>query len=550
MRSEPVRHSIHGEQGIALVIALFMMLAMSVLGASLMFVSKTETLSSHNYRLMSQARYGAESGIHQAANYLLSTAYLNIAPGSATDPGTYDDVNNIANFNNYNVNVSPVTRKSDNSVVKLSWDSTQSSYPIDAVKTAFAQATHGNLDVSDAPVVFKATATLKSMRPIKDNFTGQMVVLQTWEVVGEGSVTGARDATVEVSALVERQPNPIFAYAAFSTDPGCSSMSFGGGGSTDSFDSRTMTLGADGRPVTSASGGDVGTNGNLVVSGSGNNNNATVINGTLSTPRTGVGTCTTSNVTAETINGQATVTGGLVQLSQSVAYPTPPVPNPAPTPGTNVKFQGSCPAAASSVCSQVTYAAGTIPGVSGAVTYTTLDPALATSTGGKIVLSDVETQSGNVLVLKGGGCATCTAEYNFNSLTMNSNSTILIAPGTGQVKINILGKQTNGNTMTTPITITGNGLVNTNLQYDPMDLQIIYAGTGGVQLAGGEKTSALIYAPNASGRFTGGSDLYGAVVLKNLTDLGGAAIHYDRAMKNEALTAGDYMMSAFTWKNY
>ena len=130
------------------------MLAMSVLGASLMFVSKTETLSSHNYRLMSQARYGAESGIHQAANYLLSTTYLNIAPGSATDPGTYDDVNNIANFNNYNVNVSPVTRKSDNSVVTLSWDSTLSHYPIDAVKTAFAQATHGTLDVSDAPVTF------------------------------------------------------------------------------------------------------------------------------------------------------------------------------------------------------------------------------------------------------------------------------------------------------------------------------------------------------------------------------------------------------------
>jgi len=133
---------------------------------------------------------------------------------------------------------------------------------------------------------------------------------------------------------------------------------------------------------------------------------------------------------------------------------------------------------------------------------------------------------------------------------MNSNSTIVVAPGTGQVRINIYGKQTNGNTMTTPITITGGGLVNTNAQFDAQDLQIVYAGTGGVQLAGGEKTAALIYAPNASGRFSGGSDLYGAVVVKQLTDLGGAAIHYDRAMKNSYLTAGNYMMSAFTWKNY
>ena len=120
MRTEIVRRSRRDEQGIALVIALFMMLAMSVLGASLMFVSKTETLSSHNYRLMSQARYGAESGIHQATNYLLSNAYLNIGPGSASDPGTYDEITNVANFNNYNLDVSPVTLKSDGSPVILS----------------------------------------------------------------------------------------------------------------------------------------------------------------------------------------------------------------------------------------------------------------------------------------------------------------------------------------------------------------------------------------------------------------------------------------------
>ena len=540
MRTEIGRRSRRDEQGIALVIALFMMLAMSVLGASLMFVSKTETLSSHNYRLMSQARYGAESGIHQATNYLLSNAYLNIGPGSASDPGTYDEITNVANFNNYNVDVSPVTLKSDNTAVTLSWDSTKSQYPIGAVKTGFAQAAQGSLDVSDAPVTFKATATLKSMRPIKDAFTGLMVVIQTWEIVGEGSVTGARDATVEVSALVERQTTPIFAYAAFSTDPGCSSMSFSGGGSTDSFDSRIVTLGADGRPVTTASGGDVGTNGNLVASGGQNGNTATVINGSLSTPRTGVGACTSSNVTAETINGQATVTSGLVQLAQTVEYPTPPLPDPLPTPGTNVKFHGDC-TAAPTLCTTTTLPGGTIPGINVSASYATLDPAIAP--GGKIVLSDVETQSGSVLVLKGG-------EYNFNSLTMNSNSTIVVAPGTGQVKINVYGKKPDGTNLQTPITITGGGLVNTNLQFDAQDLQITYAGTGGVQLAGGEKTAALIYAPNASGRFSGGSDLYGAVVLKNLTDLGGAAIHYDRAMKNQALTAGDYMMSAFTWKNY
>jgi type II secretory pathway component PulK len=48
------------EKGIALVLSLFLLSAMSVIAASLMFLSQTETYSSMNYRLMSQARYGAE----------------------------------------------------------------------------------------------------------------------------------------------------------------------------------------------------------------------------------------------------------------------------------------------------------------------------------------------------------------------------------------------------------------------------------------------------------------------------------------------------------
>src|SRR5262249_62153497 len=76
------------ERGIAMILALFLVLAASVLGSSLIFVTQTETLSSMNYRLMSQARYGAESGVHSAANYLLNTY---VAPGAAGDP--------LGNFN-------------------------------------------------------------------------------------------------------------------------------------------------------------------------------------------------------------------------------------------------------------------------------------------------------------------------------------------------------------------------------------------------------------------------------------------------------------------
>src|SRR6266404_5586012 len=71
----------HHERGVALVLALFLMSAMSVLAASLMFLSQTETYASMNYRMMSQARYAAESGVQKASNFLLdSTQYA--MPGS------------------------------------------------------------------------------------------------------------------------------------------------------------------------------------------------------------------------------------------------------------------------------------------------------------------------------------------------------------------------------------------------------------------------------------------------------------------------------------
>lgn len=495
------RQARNSEQGMAIILALFMMLAMTVLGTSLMFVSKTETLSSHNYRLMSQARYGAESGIHTAANYLLSGTYSAAAPGitGSGDP-----------LANYVTTVSPVTY--NGAPVVLSWDSSASNYPITAVKTAFAAAAQGTLDVKDAPVTYKARATLKSMRQISDAFTGSLITLQTWDVTAEGSITGARNATVEVSSLIERQTTPVYAYAAFATDNGCAALSFAGGATTNSYDSQAAL--SSGLPVVGNYGGNVGSNGNLTEVG-----NTTVVQGSLSTPRQGVGACTANNVTAQTTSGGATVSGGLNQLSQNVTYPTPPAPNPLPpTTATDFKKTTGCPSGYGSVCANSTNGA-------------TITPASASSI---VTMGNVAVNAGAVLQLNAG-------IYVMNSLTMNGNSTIKINSGPVVIKVAGVGQ-------TTPITITGQGLVNSTFR--PSDLQFIYGGTGEVKLAGGDTTAGLFYAPNATANITGGADLYGAIVVKQLTEAGGAAIHYDRRLQNDALTAGNYMLSAFTWKSY
>ena len=76
---------LRSERGIALVLTLFLTSALTVLAASLMFLSQTETYASMNYRMMTQARYAAEASVQKASNFLLDSAQYT-APGGGSDP--------------------------------------------------------------------------------------------------------------------------------------------------------------------------------------------------------------------------------------------------------------------------------------------------------------------------------------------------------------------------------------------------------------------------------------------------------------------------------
>ena len=303
------------EKGIALVLSLFLLSAMSVIAASLMFLSQTETYSSMNYRLMSQARYGAESGIQKAANHLL---YSYVVPATAgADP--------IAN---YNINVSPVTF--NNQPVVLSANATKpSNYPVAAVQTAFLAAVQGTLAAGNTTVAYAPYATLLSMQQI-DVYGGGVETIQTWQITSTGSITAGRTAQVEVSATLETPKFPATLYGAFGTAPTCGALKFGGNTQSNSYDSTAALVG--GTPVISNSGGNVGTNGNMTESGSAD------IFGTLSTPRVGIGNCSDGNVDALSTSGGATINGhkppeagDVITLPQAVSLPTPVVPPGVPT---------------------------------------------------------------------------------------------------------------------------------------------------------------------------------------------------------------------------
>jgi hypothetical protein len=492
------------EKGIALVLSLFLLSAMSVIAASLMFLSQTETYSSMNYRLMSQARYGAESGIQKAANHLL---YTYIAPATAgADP--------IAN---YNINVSPVRCvagcPSIGQPVVLSANAAiPSNYPVPAVQAAFQAAflgALGTLPAGNTTVTFAPYATLVSMQQI-DVYGGGVQTIQTWQLTSTGTITTGKTAQVEVSATLETPKFPAQMYAAFGTNPGCGTLNFHGNQTqTDSYDSGDALVG--GSPVMSNSGGNVGTNGNLTEGGGAD------IYGTLSSPRVGVGACSDGNVNALSSSGGATVNGhnpvqpgDILQLPQAIVLPAPTVPAGVPTTAYNGNGQ------------------------------TLLNGAS---------VGNVTVNAGSTLTL---GAPGVTSVININSIKINGNATVVIL---GNVVLNVVGSGE-----TTPIDFTGGSVSNQNAidpvthlpvwTYDPSTFQVEYAGSGAVKLNGGAHMVGMVYAPNAATSLNGGGDFYGSVVGATIDDTGGARIHYDRRLSSEFFVVGNAMMSSFTWKKY
>ena len=498
----PVRRSPGRDDGFAMVLSLLFMLLLSALGTAMLVLSRSETLSSVNYRMMSQARYGAESGVHKAAHYLLNSYTL---PGSVSDPLT-----------NYDPTQSPV-RYNGQPVVLSSLSGVAANYPLAAAKTAFATATQGSLPVGDATVLYTASATLLSMRSVVPYASATPVVVQTWRLTARGNIQGARQAEVEVSAVIERKIVPTYTYGLFAVVGGCGALDFSGGVVTDSYDSSNMTF-SGGLPVTTPSGGHVGTNGNLTESG------GSVVKGSLSTPRVGVGSCASGAITALDPNGNnAVVQNGIVKLPQKLVFPPPDLPSPMP-PTTNIGLSGSATCASvpitSGSCSITTPVTG--------VNAITLDPM-----GAPMSLPNIQVTAGNTIVLMAG-------TYNINSLKLTGNSIVRI--GSSPVILNVAGAGEG-----TPIDLEGGTVTNTS--FNPYSFRILYAGTGTLKLTGGATQTAGVYAPNAAAQIAGGANFYGSVVAGSVKLTGGAKMHFDYQLRR-FFSVGPQMMSVFTWKEY
>ena len=525
------------ERGVALILALFLTAAMSVLAGSLMFLSQTETYASMNYRMMSQARYGAEAGVHKAGSFLFDpVAYPK--PGTVTsDP-----------LSNYDYTSSPVTYNGQ-PVVLSAVSGVASNYPVAAVVTAFNTAAQGSLGAGGTTVSYAASAKLLSMQtfdPYGGTPGGTPGVVQLWEITSRGSLGGSRTATVEVVALAEQPVWPANSYGAFATANTCGALNFGGTTDINSYDSTGMTGSTS--PAISNNGGNVGTNGNMTIGGT------VDVYGNLYTPRTGVGACTAGSVTALSETGTADVHGSSVPLPGTISYPTPAPPNPMP-PTTTVSITQSNVASGCTLLGFTTGCTVTTTG-SGATQMTTIS---ITGTGSAISLPSVALSSQVTLEIAPTTTVTGAQVVNLNSLDLTGGGRIAVnaAASNQSVIVNLAGKNPDGTDMATVVDFGGNsgGSFANNSSctgcsvYDASMLQFVYAGSGAIQLRGNSGAAATWYAPNAAVTLNGTADLYGSLLGRTVNNTGNANLHYDRRLSHDFYVEGSQMLGTFTWKS-
>jgi len=470
------------QRGVGLVMALLTMLVLSVLAAGLLMVTNTEIGTTANYRLVTQARYAAEAGAQSTANWLMSN---NPGPTDTTglDAATY-----------------PVQLTANNSAVVLSAISGLSSnYPDSTVQSAFNSALGDQSMPGLTNVKYSTAATLLSMTPVGGSGTQYQ---QTWQIISQSSITGFSNAQVQVTETIQRiVGTPLYSYAIYATGNGCSSVILSNGASTDSFDSSAGTYAA----TQQSTNGDVATNGNLNVSGGG-----TQVNGALSNPNSGSGTCGAGGMTALTASGGASVTGGIVNVGAAIGYTDPPAPTPAP-PTTNQSLSGNC------------------GGLSGCTNVSGNNVAVAPGTYGNLTVS-----GGTSIHLSAG-------TYNLNSLVLDGGSPLVV--DSGPVTINVAGTG-----KATAIDLSGGSIFNSGGL--PSDCQFLYDGTAAVKLSGGSQSYAIVNAPHAAITFSGGSNFYGAVIGATMNDSVGTALHYDRSLAANNALAGKFQVIGFTWNKF
>src|ERR1700674_4424580 len=387
------------ERGVALIFALLAILVISVLAVAIMSTSQAQAWTASNYRLTAQARYAAEAGVQQTMNWLSSSSY--------TVPST---------FTSYNMTLNPV-QYSSAAVVLSAMSGKSSNYPTAAVVSAYSSALSKSLPgVPNAS--YSTYATLLRMNPaagVSWLSGGGSSVMQTWQITSVGTVTGVRNASVQVVQTFERTGTPLFNYGIEATGTGCGSFTFSGDNYTYSYNS---ALGVYSATNSAASGGNIAPNGNVSLGPK------SVINGNIGAPNTTVGACP-DGITSKGSYTSASVVGTL----------NPPLPwgcvaLPCYPPGTLITTAQNVSTSCASVAGCTKNSPATVSLNDGGSTTTANAFTLAPGSYGNVTIN-----SADVVHVSAG-------TYNINSINFAQHAQFVV--DTGPVIFNIVGNCASG----------------------------------------------------------------------------------------------------------
>ena len=525
------RKSRNRESGVALFLVVFTLMLLSAIAASLIFISNTESSVDFNYRQEQVAYYAAKAGIEEVRARMMASDPASIASSLPTAaPSGTSGVVYLINAGAATGTVQPWTSgnayvddelchdgytmtglQAQSSVApnirctstpsgspttvtsNIPWSGTAAALPYQWVR--IAAKLNGSIQNHSVNPSLSATGlvcwTGTNTQAIASSETAssEEAVVSSGTCAANGYVpvylitalgvssTGARKMVqVEVALPVSQ------AFGFFATSTGCGALNISGGTSgipvTDSYSSAS---GGTYATTHKDSGGNIGTNGNVNLSGGG-----TQVGGSIYAPNALTGSCPdglSASGGSGMISGQ-TPPNALTSLSSPYTPATPSVP-PAGSTTENLSSNTS----------------------------------LMVGNYG-----DITESGGKTLTLAPG-------TYDINSITLSGGSSLVISPP-GAIVLNVSG--TGGCCSSKPINFSGGSITNTS--GIASNVEINYAGTGQVNLSGGSASYAVVDSPNAQIVFSGGSNFYGSVVGATINDSGGTALHYDTALSGGSTT--------------
>ena len=543
------------ERGVALVMALLMILVLGLLAATVMFTSQAQSWTGLNYRLTSQSRYAAEAGVQNTMNWLASASY--------TAPTV---------FTSYDTTKNPVQCLSGcatigGPIVLSATSGVSSNYPDSTVATAYNTALSASLaGVPNGS--YSTTATLLRMNPAGGvSYLGTGGVMQTWQITSQGTVGGIRTATVQVVATYERSGTPVFGYGVEATSSACGAINFNGSDYSDSYNSSLGTYASQ----TPGTQGNIATNGNVNL-GSGATIKGTIATGMAAT----VGACPGHGVTNAAGNPAVSPSHLTTALVAPLPWGCNPASPPCYPPGTKITTNQDV----STNCATISGCTKSGLGRDGTGSATSVSIIDGGSTTTANVFTLAPGSYGNLTIDNADVVHLSAGTYTVNSLNFARDGQIVV--DSGPVTFQLVGNCPSGGGCPvesgyTPSTsviwaaglggfnacgsgVTANpdvygavtcGTAKSAFSGVPSNFQVVYGGTY-LTRVGGMPNAMVSYAPAAAYYAPGAPvGLYGSIVTATFDDESGSPFHYDTALQGAAVTVGQYRpIGGFNWSKF